>query len=1072
VIYNSLNHIRNGNTKFVIIKPKTHLVSRIPVISSRHPPSFSLLPFPFLFLSPPASRAEKENPTPPFSECRNNKAHKPKLCNPPEQRSAIALSFPLPLLIPMSTGYEDLFQILQPGELNPTSSRRSKVSYTREFLLSLSDLELCKRLPKGFDESFSSEFGSSPLHYSSSPPEKGETSNFSRGVDRWDSRVSGRSDTDSHSDKDSDTGRRYGNQFRWSWQNPEHDGLLGSGTLPRPPGFRPGASVPRANDQPQLKKSSDPYHPPRPYKAAPHPRRETKDSYNDETFGWGETTSEDRSEEERKRRTEFEMMRKEQHKELQQKMKSKVDKLKDDPMTELAASLDSGSDAVITSGSDTSLIKQPQQNDPGNEFISSQGHQVRPLVPPGFANSAVEKISGPKSLEVGKLELGLGNKDAPMGQGYNNCEITSSFASKGGIKGHLTSSLEFSSKTTDSDGRSFRAPNISEIRDVLPSANIGIDSGNLNGLKVMGETGQSTSILEKLFGGALSLNSSSPNTIEDQNMKSDDAWSPKDSHFQTSKFVHLFVEEGGEKCGLLASETKTAQQTLTTQSDMVKLTTSLPTDARISEVPCNNNKKPDPVSAFLTCEDLEQSMLSNVGESSSCAQPPEIYIKHGIDNEIKKAEVDKNASQHLLSLLQLGTSVNSKNTSVISVLDNGLPTEPKILGDEGLSAIQGNVRDEDAENLDSGKGLTLETLFGTAFMKELKSADAPVSVQKKSSLPSIMDVSEPSMPSLVVSDDRAATSSANDARFKRVYEEDYISRLGAHQTNLDEKVGVNWLNVDGSQTEMESPNLARFGMQLPEEDSLTSLSLPANAQMFPSSTNPPANIAEKLAALGVSMRGERPSAHRQDNPAFFRGPFDMVKPEIPHHVMHAQSSPQFNSDPMNHGRPMFHLLDPHAAPIDPQINFMPRGGIDAPVHHQFPANMAHSSYRHPSSGLSEFDHPIHPMLQQLHMPNNNHLAGFPGGAPPPHSGGNVPGYIQEHNLIHGFPFGQQQPNLGGHGMRLGPEHGDINNQPPPQTLQRILEMELRSSQNPMHHPGSGHSRPAYGHELDSGLWYR
>jgi len=35
---------------------------------------------------------------------------------------------------------------------------------------------------------------------------------------------------------------------------------------------------------------------------APHSRRETNDSYNDETFGSLEYTSEDRAEEERKRR--------------------------------------------------------------------------------------------------------------------------------------------------------------------------------------------------------------------------------------------------------------------------------------------------------------------------------------------------------------------------------------------------------------------------------------------------------------------------------------------------------------------------------------------------------------------------------------------------------------------------------------------------------------------------------------------------------------------------------------------------------------------------------------------------
>ncbi|CAK7348828.1 unnamed protein product [Dovyalis caffra] len=146
--------------------------------------------------------------------------------------------------------------------------------------------------------------------YSSSPPTKGDSINFSRGIHgRWDSRSSGRSDrdSDSQSDWDSDSGKRYGNQPRRPWQVPEHDGLLGSGSFPRPSGYAAGPSAPklRSNDQFQLNRSNEPYQPPRPYKvkpAVPHSRRETNDMLNDETFGSSEYTSEDRAEEERKRR--------------------------------------------------------------------------------------------------------------------------------------------------------------------------------------------------------------------------------------------------------------------------------------------------------------------------------------------------------------------------------------------------------------------------------------------------------------------------------------------------------------------------------------------------------------------------------------------------------------------------------------------------------------------------------------------------------------------------------------------------------------------------------------------------
>lgn len=67
-----------------------------------------------------------------------------------------------------------------------------------------------------------------------------------------------------------DSGKRFGNQLRRSWQGPEHDGLLGSGSFPRPSGYTPGLAALkfRANDNYQLNRSNEPYHPPRPYKVS------------------------------------------------------------------------------------------------------------------------------------------------------------------------------------------------------------------------------------------------------------------------------------------------------------------------------------------------------------------------------------------------------------------------------------------------------------------------------------------------------------------------------------------------------------------------------------------------------------------------------------------------------------------------------------------------------------------------------------------------------------------------------------------------------------------------------------
>ncbi|XP_042502847.1 uncharacterized protein LOC122080046 isoform X2 [Macadamia integrifolia] len=108
----------------------------------------------------------------------------------------------------------------QPIETEPKSQ---KISYTREFLLSLSKLDVCKKLPRDFDPSILSEFeeasdsiperqkipGGLSLQsfrcsdYGSSPPTRGDSSNYSRGCQgRWDIRSSDSNDKDADSQSD------------------------------------------------------------------------------------------------------------------------------------------------------------------------------------------------------------------------------------------------------------------------------------------------------------------------------------------------------------------------------------------------------------------------------------------------------------------------------------------------------------------------------------------------------------------------------------------------------------------------------------------------------------------------------------------------------------------------------------------------------------------------------------------------------------------------------------------------------------------------------------------------------
>ncbi|KAJ6710414.1 CHORISMATE SYNTHASE [Salix koriyanagi] len=127
----------------------------------------------------------------------------------------------------MSLQSEDQLGLNQYLETSNEPQKKLKISYAREFLLSLSELDICKKLPSGFDESLPSEFkdilqdrfripvssssqSSRRNDYSSSPPTRGDSGNFFRGIHgRWDSRSSGRSDRDSDTQSDWDSAIYY-----------------------------------------------------------------------------------------------------------------------------------------------------------------------------------------------------------------------------------------------------------------------------------------------------------------------------------------------------------------------------------------------------------------------------------------------------------------------------------------------------------------------------------------------------------------------------------------------------------------------------------------------------------------------------------------------------------------------------------------------------------------------------------------------------------------------------------------------------------------------------------------------
>lgn len=1023
----------------------------------------------------------------------------------------------------MSGNIEGL-PVMQPKGPLMEPPKKPKRAYTREFLLSLSEREVCRKLPNGFDESLLSEFkdashgspdrlrgvGTSSLQgfrrtdYGSSVPTRGDSGGYSRGPNRWDSRSSGRGDTDS----DSESGRRYGSLARRSGQHPEHDGLLGSGSFPRPTGYAAGASSPRfrPNSSFHLNTSNEAYQPPRPFKAVPHSKRATKDTYNDETFGSADSTSEDKVEEEKKRRAEFELMRKEQQKALQEKQKLNSSKI-EDSLSDNTELLVNPSDGKMSDDS-LKLLKQAQQDDSG-KTVSQRTHPSRPCVPPGFVNSTVDKSSPVKSLmhgellEVGKFELENSHQDikstAQESDSHKLQCVTIPSASESGNMMDVPSVLEGADQVQKS--------NLTDVSEALDDGEILWLDPEIAGHEILGKSGRSTSILEKLFGSALKAGGDGASKlVEDQNAKVDDTWSP---NAHQSKFASWFLEEdkktfgdtlqgkphdllalitGSEKGGCDVSDVTSVAPILLPElmvrGHMAAKSATANSTGCISEIfSTSNAAEQEP--AVLTCEDLEQSILSEVGGSSSVSRHAEPETFAVVEKAASSdTGVDNLASQHLLSLLQRG--MGSKNVVSTSAMQEGFPERPC---DQQVGETDSTLSDINAipERLNSsGKTLTLEALFGAAFMNELHFA-------QQNSVGSVRtDFKEPQGIPFLGSDGAGFSSAVNEIG-NGMGSDNSIFMSNNGITKLDNAGHLFGVHDHVKELEFSNPlagvDLKFVGLdkgievRLPEEDNLITLGDRINARSsilsYDSSSsradslhslNSSINVSEKLGALGSALEDERSIVRGRDS-LLFHGPHEMVKPELPYENLRPQvSSPYLRASQANHGKPLFDPLNPHDHHLDPHMKFIPP---DAPIHHQHPVNMGQRPLPHHSAGHQGFDLPIPPILQQMQMAGNlpSHVVGaLPGGPPmPPHSSHNPASYLQEHNPMQGFPFGQWQPNFEGPGMPPpGPEFSGAYN--PPEAFQRLLEMELRGNPRQAHPFVAGsHGRSIHGPELDMGF---
>ncbi|XAR54020.1 hypothetical protein NMG60_11029000 [Bertholletia excelsa] len=1039
------------------------------------------------------------------------------------------------------------------------AKKHPKLTYTRDFLLSLSQLDICKKLPSGFDRSILSEFddayqgaqdwqripGSLPVQsyrrteYGASPPTRGDSGNYSWGVyGRWDNRSAGRSerDSDSQSDRDSESGRRYNNQSRRSWQSPEHDGLLGSGSFPRPSGYAAGLSPPKvqSNDDYQLNRSNEPYHPPRPYKALPHTRRETKDSYNEETFGSTEYTSQDRAEEERRRRESFELMRKEQQKALQGKQNLNLDKHHDNILLELVEDTEGKRAFNGCNEFDESVLRIVSNNDSNRPLSQAPGS--RPLVPPGFKSTSMERNSTIGSLthshltEVGRPEiqesLSYGKAIVQNGtfdnQKENELAQEARFSEQQHEKTRIQlpsfnkgDHLEVSNDKLDTDNKLYRISSLSEDSEIRDgSGGIELSIKTVMGPKTIGDSkpNDSMSILDKLFDGALTVNlSESSGFIEHRNTERDDLWSP--SAVRTSKFAHWFLEDekklapdlssssdllslivAGEKGRSQVSDTKSTKHMPSDLPFQSSRLTDCNLEANVPSTPNGiseklyNSSTQEAVPAILTCEDLEQTIMSEYSGTSSTFQG---WNVSAANTEESKANVDDCASQYLLSLLQKGT--NSKGITQ-SLNQDGGPSDQLHVSDQAIAA--GALETSREEKAESNKTLTLETLFGSAFMKELKSAEAPVSVQRvtiDSARTGISDLQESSSGGMV--DGLFPITAGIGSNSSH---ESNVLQSGERQQSNSDTIG-NWFGINNNQARLSQlknqnekldGNDGEIDIQLPEEESLFSVGNPVN------STNPlfvstessnkeellfftkPLDITEKLAALSTGFRDERPTTVQESLP-FIHGPRDPIGSDI--HFQHAHSQPfssQFHPQ-QNHVRPFFPSFDLHPNHASSQMNLMPSEGSihhDAPVSLQFSANMHCPPFHHPNTGPVGFDLTPHSMLQQMQnsFPPPHLLQEYPRGGPlPPHPSTHGASFMQEPHPMQSHPFDQQQHNFSGNfGMPLqAPGSGGGSNHP--EAFQRLLEMELRAKSKQIHpFAHVGQSQEIYGQDLDLGFRYR
>ncbi|CAL5046499.1 unnamed protein product [Urochloa decumbens] len=996
----------------------------------------------------------------------------------------------------------------------PEPKMKTRIVYSRDFLLSFGELEHCKKLPTGFDTALLSElqelsagvlernkgYYNTPLGRSDGSGSYTYSSRGGNSGGRWDTRSTGSSDRDGEvPDRESLTqAGRGGNQYRRNWQNSEHDGLLGSGGFPRPSGYAGQlASKDHANAH-QPNRTSERYQPPRPYKAAPFSRKDI-DSMNDETFGSSECSNEDRAEEERKRRASFELMRKEQHKTMQGK-KNGPDILKENPGDDIISQLQTSTEKANAKAKNEKLdgSVSSYQEDATKPSSVLPAPAARPLVPPGFANAFVDKklqLQSPNISLEPKLEA---NQSATEFTAFESKEkgISDNVAIMGPkhtlLSGGVTSSTELASSI-------MRGSEDWEA-DVMDKYSIGKEgkSNNIDPVR----KGDSISILEQFFGNALSKSGSNlPTYVESQSLKTDDEMIAS-SVPESSKFARWFIDEDLKPAEDLSSKsllsmivknenqgpeniihapplTDAGVQNLSPRapidkfdsaSKLLSFTPSAAPDGSLEQY--NRSDIPEAVPVMMTCEDLEQTMLAQVKSNSSSTQRNATKEHQTVVDEpvaMKKVAVDNHASQHLLSLLQKGT--DNKGSSSLG-FQIGSADKPQSCVDANLMANGGISGSDPINKVDnaptSGKNLTLEALFGAAFMNELHSKDAPVSIRGSTT----------GGPNEFAESGETLLASSHEGYYPV---EQALSFNNSKDAAVPKEPGIEYSAVLGGLNQGNA-SFDKKGLEfhLPEEDNLFTMndSLPGpNSDILPSGRSsrvegllPEKAVddlsyrlqslvpgdSEHIQVLGPDALGSHPRDQRLQ-----------VESQNLYHLL--QGRP-----PMMAPRPMMdHIVNrSQQSPFD-----MPQSICHDP-HRSFPSNVNPLQHNLHGPGVPHMDPAAHHlMLQHMSMPGNFPPEGLPRGVLPSQPVHHMAGYRPEMGNVNNFHMRPRQPNYGEFGLMMpGPSGPEVRGNHP-EALERLIQMEMsaRSKQQQVHHqamaagPVSG---GMYGHELDTKLRYR